>query len=139
ADRSQSLDRRLRSLLMSRHLPITPAGALRRGIGFLILGLAITRGDRLALADDLAPKAEERQLPYAMHSAMGERPTVRVGRRDADLIGADHRVLQAAVDYVARLGGGTGEVGEGEDLMGDSLHLRSHVTVRGPKGRTVLR
>ena len=74
-----------------------------------------------------------------MHSAMTERPTVRVGRRDADLVGADHRVLQAAVDYVAKLGGGTVEIGEGEYLMGDSLHLRSDVTVRGKKGKTILR
>ena len=74
-----------------------------------------------------------------MHSAMSERPTIRVGRRDADMVGADHRVLQAAVDYVAELGGGTVEIGEGEYLMGDSLHLRSDVTVRGQKGKTILR
>ena len=53
--------------------------------------------------------------------------------------GTDHRVLQAAVDYVAALGGGVVEIGEGEYLMGDSLHLRSHVTVRGQKGKTILR
>jgi hypothetical protein len=74
-----------------------------------------------------------------MHSAMSERPTIRVGRHHADLVGSDHRVLQAAVDYVAKLGGGTVEIGEGEYLMGDSLHLRSDVTVRGQKGKTILR
>jgi parallel beta-helix repeat protein len=95
--------------------------------------------DDPARADDLAPKPEERQLPYAMHSPMKGRPTIRVGRRDTDLVGADHRVLQAAVDYVANLGGGTVEIGEGEYLMGDSLHLRSNVTVRGRKGKTILR
>ena len=93
----------------------------------------------IALGDDLAPKVEERQLPYAMHSQMSERPTIRVGHRDADMIGTDHRVLQAAVDYVAALGGGTVEIGAGEYLMGDSLHLRSNVTVRGQKGKTILR
>src|SRR5206468_4077729 len=67
------------------------------------------------------------------------RPTIRVGRRDADLIGTDHRALQAAVDYVSALGGGVVEIGEGEYLMGDSLHLRSDVTVRGRKGKTILR
>jgi hypothetical protein len=74
-----------------------------------------------------------------MHSKMSQRPTIRVGRREADLVGGDHRVLQAAVDYVANLGGGTVEIGEGEYLMGDSLHLRSDVTVRGRKGKTILR
>ena len=45
--------------------------------------------------------------PYAMHSEMSERPTITVGRAGADLIGADNRALQAAVDYVAGLGGGS--------------------------------
>jgi parallel beta-helix repeat protein len=48
-------------------------------------------------------------------------------------------VLQAAVDYVAALGGGTVEIGEGEFLMRDSLHLRPRVTVRGQGAKTVLR
>ncbi len=74
-----------------------------------------------------------------MHSAMSERPAVRVGRSDADIVGADNRALQAAVDYLAGLGGGVMEIGEGEYLMRDSLHLRSGVTVRGKKGRTILR
>ena len=110
-----------------------------RVIVLLVLSGAIAAGHRLALADDLAPKANERQLPYAMHSAMSDRPTIRVGRREADLVGTDHRVLQAAIDYVANLGGGIVEIGEGEYLMGDSLHLRSNVTVRGRKGKTILR
>jgi parallel beta-helix repeat protein len=43
------------------------------------------------------------------------------------------------MDYIAGLGGGTVEIGEGEFLMRDSLHLRSFVTVRGTKGKTILR
>jgi hypothetical protein len=101
----------------------------------IVLGVIGT----VALADDFAPKADERQLPTAMHSEMSERPTVTVGRAGADLIGADNRVLQAAVDYIAGLGGGVVEIGEGEYLMRDSLHLRSNVTVRGHKGKTILR
>ena len=93
----------------------------------------------VATADDLAPKADERQLPRAMHSAMSERPAVTVGRAGADIVGADNRALQAAVDYVAGLGGGLVEIGEGEYLMRDSLHLRSGVNVRGRKGKTILR
>jgi len=108
-----------------------------RTIGRLVSFLSI--GGGIALGDDLAPKPEEQQLPYAMHSQMTERPSIRVGHRDADLIGTDHRVLQAAVDYVAALGGGTVEIGAGEYLMGDSLHLRSNVTVRGQKAKTILR
>lgn len=74
-----------------------------------------------------------------MHSAMRERPSISVGHHSADIIGTDNRALQAAVDYIAALGGGTVEIGDGEFTMRDSLHLRSHVTVRGMKGKTILR
>src|SRR6266850_555655 len=36
-----------------------------------------------------------------------ERVTVTVGPREADLVGNGEKVLQAAVDYVTRMGGGT--------------------------------
>jgi polygalacturonase len=70
---------------------------------------------------------------------MKDRPHVTVGLSGADIIGADNRALQAAVDYIAGLGGGTVEIGPGKFLMRDSLHLRSFVMVRGTPGKTVLR
>jgi hypothetical protein len=95
------------------------------------------------IADDsarkVAPLPEEQQLPSEMHSQMDQRPQIKVGQSDAELIGNDNRALQAAVDYIAALGGGTVTIGPGEYQMRDSLHLRSHVTVRGTKGKTVLR
>jgi hypothetical protein len=119
---------------MSSHSLMTPIKTIVRVVS--VLGI-ICGG--IVLGDDLAPRVEERQLPYSMHSQMSERPTIRVGHHGADMNGTDHRVLQSAVDYVAALGGGVVEIGEGEYLMGDSLHLRSHVTVRGQKGKTILR
>ncbi len=86
---------------------------------------------------NVAGRAEE-QLPRAMHSKMKDRPIVTVGLRDADIVGADNRALQAAMDYISGLGGGTVEIGAGEFIMHDSLHLRSFVTVRGTKGKTIL-
>ena len=70
---------------------------------------------------------------------MTDLPIINVGTENADIIGNDNRALQAAVDYIAGLGGGTVEIGEGQYLMHDSLHLRSGVTVRGKKGKTILR
>ncbi len=90
-------------------------------------------------AGESLPSASPTQLPRAMHQAMTDRPRIRVGVHSGDLIGADNRVLQAAVDYVASLGGGVVEVGAGEYLMRDSLHLRSQVTVHGAGESTVLR
>lgn len=99
-----------------------PYRASRRLLG-LVAFAVVASGTEAVLADDRAPKAQEQQLPRAMHSEMSERPTIAVGRSGADIVGADNRALQAAVDYVANLGGGTVEVGEGEYLMRDSLHL----------------
>jgi polygalacturonase len=87
----------------------------------------------------LSPPADEQQLPHAMHSEMKVRPSVTVGHSGTDIVGKDNSALQAALDYIAGLGGGIVEIGEGEFLMRDSLHLRSFVTVRGTKGKTVLR
>ena len=90
-------------------------------------------------SQDWSPPAGEKQLPKMMRSAMAETPRISVGQTNADLLGTDNRVLQAAVDYVASMGGGTVEIGPGEYLMRDSLHLRPHVIVRGSPGKTVLR
>jgi hypothetical protein len=79
------------------------------------------------------------QLPKKMHVEMKERAHVKVGVKNGDMIGHDNRALQAAVDYVATLGGGVVEIGEGEFLMRDSLHLRSNVTVKGAGAKTILK
>jgi len=104
----------------------------------LLLGWSPWLGAR-ETTPDFSPLPQESQLPTAMHSAMDTLPRITVGPEDADLIGSDNRVLQAAVDYVAALGGGLVEIRAGEYLMHDSLHLRSNVTIRGDKGKTVLR
>ena len=88
---------------------------------------------------DLSPPSGEQQLPRAMRSAMENLPHITIGTQEADLIGSDHRALQAAVDYIWGLGGGVVDVREGQYMMYDSLHLRPNVTVRGTPGKTVLR
>jgi len=87
----------------------------------------------VAFADQAGRKHAENELQA--------RPGVRitVALRNADIIGSDNRALQAAVDYVGNLGGGVVEIGPGEYLMRDALHLRSHVTVRGTGAKTVLK
>src|SRR5262245_5045265 len=63
---------------------------------------------------------------------------IHVGIEEGDLRGSDHRALQAAVDYVAGLGGGTVRIGPGRYLMRNALILRDNVHVVGEPGRTVL-
>ncbi len=88
---------------------------------------------------DFSPGPDERQLPTAMHSEMKELPSITVGKENAHITGSDNLALQAAVDYIAGLGGGTVQIGEGRYVMYDSLHLRDNVTVKGEKGKTILR
>ncbi len=75
------------------------------------------------------------------HAQGGEqpmRPEIRVGVTEGDLTGRDQRVLQAAVDYVAGLGGGTVRLGAGEWTLRDSVRLRSGVRLIGSGPETVL-
>lgn len=110
----------------------------------ILLALPVLFSSGLCHADDpssrdYSPPADERQLPLAMHAAMDQLPRIRVGIDAGDLQGNDNRVLQAAVEYVAALGGGTVEIGPGEFLMRDSLHLRSGVHIQGQGARTILK
>ncbi|MCA9193214.1 MAG: right-handed parallel beta-helix repeat-containing protein [Planctomycetales bacterium] len=88
---------------------------------------------------DFSPRPDEQQLPLAMHSQMNVKPMIQVGQSEGDIRGNDNRALQAAVDYVAALGGGIVRIGPGEYLMHDSLHLRSGVQVMGSGQETILK
>jgi parallel beta-helix repeat protein len=63
---------------------------------------------------------------------------IRVGIDSGDVRGGDHRALQAAVDYVAGLGGGTVYIGPGRYQMRNALKLRDNVNLIGVPGETVL-
>ena len=118
------------------HFPAMQPSITAAALLGLFLSSSAVAADNVA---DPSPKPDERQLPTRMHSQMSDLPTITVGRADADIVGADNRALQAAIDYIANLGGGTVNIGPGEYVMRDSLHLRSNVTVRGTPGKTVLR
>jgi hypothetical protein len=60
-----------------------------------------------------------------------ERLTVSVGPKEADLVGSDDKVIQAAADYVARLGGGTVRILPGTYRMRNSVYLPSRVRLAG--------
>jgi len=65
-------------------------------------------------------------------------PHITVGLKNADIMGNDNRALQAAVDYISALGGGTVEIQSGTYTMYNSLHLRSNITLRGQGDKTIL-
>ncbi|HJT79172.1 MAG TPA: right-handed parallel beta-helix repeat-containing protein, partial [Gemmataceae bacterium] len=53
-------------------------------------------------------------------------------------VGKDDKVLQAAVDYVARLGGGTVRILPGTYRLRNAVYLRSHVRLLGSGADSVL-
>ncbi len=67
-----------------------------------------------------------------------EKAAVRVGQEQGDLRGTDHRVIQAAIDHLANLGGGTVHIGPGRYLLRCSITLRSGVRLVGTPGKTIL-
>ncbi|HZL91166.1 MAG TPA: NosD domain-containing protein [Pirellulaceae bacterium] len=67
-----------------------------------------------------------------------ERVTITVGPKDADLVGASERVLQAAVDYVARLGGGTVNILPGRYKLRNAVYLASGIRLLGSGDDSVL-
>ncbi|MBS0266654.1 MAG: right-handed parallel beta-helix repeat-containing protein [Planctomycetes bacterium] len=67
-----------------------------------------------------------------------ERLTISVGSRDAEIVGTNDRALQAAVDYVARLGGGTVRVLPGVYRLRNAVYLASSVRILGSGADSIL-
>lgn len=69
-----------------------------------------------------------------------ERLTVTVGQADgeADIVGKDDKALQAAVDYVARLGGGTVKVLPGTYTLRNAVCLPSRIRLLGSGSETII-
>jgi len=64
--------------------------------------------------------------------------SVTVGPQKADLVGANEKVIQAAVDYIAGWGGGTVHILPGTYHMRNSVSLRSGVRIVGSGQDSVL-
>jgi len=67
-----------------------------------------------------------------------ERLTISVGPKNADILGQSDKPIQAAVDYVARLGGGTVRLVPGTYTFRNAVYLSSHVRLVGAGNDTVL-
>src|SRR5688572_21148889 len=77
-------------------------------------------------------------VPTLATASEPARPVIRVGIDDGDVRGRDQRALQAAVDYISNLGGGTVEIGAGRYTLRHPLNLRSNVHLVGVPGKTVV-
>lgn len=101
---------------------------------FLAAPLALAARPLLKADDE--PKAIEVKEPRTISGDPQEPKwesgiTVSVGPEKADLVGSDHRVIQAAVDYVSRLGGGTVRILPGTYRLRNAVYLQSRVRIVG--------
>src|SRR5262249_20051088 len=67
-----------------------------------------------------------------------ERVTITVGAKKADIVGSTDRALQAAIDLVTRLGGGTVHVLPGTYRLRNALYLQSNLRLVGSGADAVL-
>ena len=96
-------------------------------------GAVLARGDELP--ENVNPRAISGD---SVEPDWEQRMLITVGPNKADLVGATDRVIQAAVDYVARRGGGTVRVLPGTYRMRNSVFLQSKVRILGSGTDTVL-
>src|SRR4030042_987003 len=62
-----------------------------------------------------------------------------VGQSEGDLRGADDKTIQAGIEYLHRLGGGTFVVLPGVYNLRNAISLRPNITLRGSGEETILR
>jgi hypothetical protein len=98
-------------------------------LGSLAAGVACSRLPATERPEVTRPRATSGD--EAIEPNWNERVTITVGNKDADLVGASEKVLQAAIDYVARLGGGTVKVLPGTYRLRNSVFLASKVRLVG--------
>lgn len=93
-----------------------------------------------ATADDRPPVTAPRATSFdaRVEPNWDERLSISVGPKDADIVGTSHRAMQAAVDYVGSLGGGTVVLRPGKYVLRGAVHLRSNVRIQGTPGETIV-
>ncbi|MFP6764037.1 MAG: right-handed parallel beta-helix repeat-containing protein [Planctomycetaceae bacterium] len=108
------------------------AGTLAAGVG-AGFGRALSAAGKPRVSKPRATDGDEKFEPD-----WEQRFSLTVGRTRGDLIGRDDRVLQAAVDYVARLGGGTVRVLPGEYTLRNSVYLPAKIRLLGSGKETII-
>lgn len=109
---------------------------------FLIAGgatVAAGAGGNLVTADPPAvtdPRATDGDQRY--EPKWDQKLTITVGNTNADLVGKDDRVLQAAVDYVRRMGGGTVKIGPGTFSLRSAIVLPSNLRITGSGSDSII-
>jgi parallel beta-helix repeat protein len=65
--------------------------------------------------------------------------TLTVGQTEGDFVGTDDKIIQAGIDYLNRLGGGTLHILPGVYNIRNAVYLHPDITIRGSGEETVLK
>ncbi|MEO2048553.1 MAG: right-handed parallel beta-helix repeat-containing protein [Pirellulales bacterium] len=127
-----------RKFLNSSTRSVASAGALAAVGGDLVRGLANCWGADLPQVK--FPRATDGDLVHEPNWDQYLSITVgpSVGSKQADLVGNDDKVIQAAIDYVTRLGGGTVRLLPGEYILRSSVFLPTGLRLLGSGADSVL-
>jgi hypothetical protein len=94
---------------------------------------AIEAADRPAVKNPRATSGD-----VASEPKWEEQLTITVGPKQGQIVGNDEKAIQAAVDYVSRLGGGTVKLSEGTFKLRNSIFLHDQVRLIGSGDDTLL-
>jgi hypothetical protein len=114
---------------LDRRMFLAAGGALAAGVA---VG-PVLADERPAVREPRATSGDVRVEPN-----WDERLTLNVGPTKGDLVGTDERVIQAAVDYAARFGGGTIRLAPGTYKLRNAVYLASNIRLTGSGADTVL-
>lgn len=103
------------------------------GVSALVTTRSLWSGEPPTVVNPRATDGDSRYEPDWQ-----QRLSISVGNADADLVGDDDRVLQAAVDYISRMGGGTVHVGPGRFFLRAAVVLPSGIRLIGTGPETVI-
>lgn len=117
-----------------------PFACTRRGFLAAVSMTATVAWSESLWADERPEVSDPRATSgdAAVEPEWEKRLAISVGPEKADVVGATQQAIQAAVDYVAGLGGGTVRILPGTYRLRNAVYLRSRVRIIGSGEATVL-
>lgn len=95
---------------------------------------------------DAAERINDREILARREVTKTNRPmrnrqdlVLTVGQNEGDLQGKDDKIIQAGIEYLNRIGGGTLHILPGVYNLRNAIYLHTNITLRGSGERTVLR
>ena len=125
------------TIMSELNSPCLPRRVLLKLSASLFVAGGLTRGlraeDRPAVVNPRATSGDAVAEPD-----WEERLTLTVGPKEAQIVGSTEKALQAAVDSVARFGGGTVHILPGTYRLRNAVYLASKVRILGSGEETIL-